>query len=283
MKTCDYIQHFESLAHIPLPLEQFCNLIHGYFPEYRELSYECFFEILLALHAPLTREIFRQDSTDLEYVGLNTKSVDLSKGRFCFVDIETTSANIEHGQVIEIGAIIAQDGKICDIFETLIHSPFVPDEITQLTGINAQMLENATNIDKALRDFRAFLSDCVFVAHNVTFDYYFLSDSMLYYSIPPLFNPRLCTVELSRRVIPSKKHALSYLNTALGINTLISHRALADAFTAMQVYNICMLSLPNHVATVQDLIDFSKGRIDYSTRATSKRNLHKSTTKYFLE
>lgn len=276
------MQHFESLSCSPLSLEQFCTLIRKYFPEYQELSDECFVEILIGLNAPITRKTINKNSTPIDYIELNSKNIALRDCKLCFVDIETTSGNIEYGQIIEIGAIITENNNVCDVFDTFIYSAFVPEEIVKLTGIHARMLENAPKIDKVLKDFRDFLGDCVFVAHNVSFDYNFLSENMLAHNIAPLFNTRLCTVELSRRIIPSKKHALSYLDIALGINTGISHRALADAFTSMCLYNICMLSLPSNVISVQDLIDFSKGRIDYPTRATSKRSLTKSTTKHLL-
>ncbi|STQ86694.1 3'-5' exonuclease [Helicobacter muridarum] len=271
MKTFDYIAHIESLAHKSLKIDEFCHIMQNYFPEYSELSNECFFEVLIALNAPITRYTNQCDN-QMEYVGLNSKDILLNEAKLCFVDIETTSSNIEYGQIIEIGAIMVQNGKIHKIFDSLIHSNYVPNDIIELTGIDAKMLENAPNINETLKKFRDFLGDCVFVAHNVLFDYNFLSDSMIHHGIPPLFNTRLCTVELSKKTIPSRKHALPYLNKALGINMKISHRALADSFSSMQLYNICMLNLPSNIKTLQELIDFSKCSIHYQSYSINKKH-----------
>lgn len=270
MKTSDYIAHIESLAQDSLTIDEFCNIMQGYFPEYSELSNECFFEILVALNAPILRYTSEYDNK-IEYVGLNSNNISLNEAKFCFVDIETTSSNVECGQIIEIGAIIVQNGKICKIFDSLIHSYYVPNEIIELTGIDAKMLENAPNINETLKKFRDFLDDCVLVAHNVSFDYNFISDSMIYYGIPPLFNTRLCTLELSRKIIPSKRYALHYLNKALGINMKVNHRALADSFISMQLYNICMLNLPYNIKTLQELVNFSKCKIDYPYSPINKK------------
>lgn len=261
--------YFNILASMPLTLKEFHTAITNILPEYRELECETLIEVMIGLHAPIHRVTINNN----QMVDTTTKSIDLETAKLCFVDIETTSSNVEQGQIIEIGAIITQNGKILDTFDTLVHSHFVPEEITELTGIDVYMLEDAPPLEKVLKQFRIFLGDCVFVAHNVGFDYNFIAESLYEYDMPPLFNARLCTLDISRKTLIAKKHGLAYLNSMLGINTAQAHRAYADALTSFELYKICMQSFPKKVRTLQGLIDFSKGKITYPKYLTNETNL----------
>ncbi|RDU66732.1 3'-5' exonuclease [Helicobacter didelphidarum] len=288
MTLNDYVKFFELCDSLPLEMREFHKRLCHFFPQYSELDIDCFVEVLIGNNAPFCRiqekpQHNQQDSNaQLSLIDITTRSLDFRDCKLCFVDIESTSSSVQNGQIIEIGALIAQNGKILDTFDTLIYSPFVPEEITMLTGINATMLVDAPKVHDVLVDFRAFLSDCIFVAHSVGFDYSFISESMQAYDMPPLLNARLCTLELSRKVILSYKHALPFLNEMLGINTSISHRAFADALTSFELYKICALCLPEKVQSIQDVIDFSRGKMNYPNRSTSKASLTKHSTKYAL-
>lgn len=191
---------------------------------------------------------------------LETLHRDIKSSTFCFVDIETTGAKPLESQVIEIGAIKYRDGEILEEFQTLVHAHFVPESITELTGIDVEMLESAPKEERCLQDFREFLGDSVFVAHNVAFDYGFISARLELYGSVGLLNPRLCTVELARKSILSLKYSLAYLNEFLGINIADSHRAYFDALACLRVFEIACLSLSEGVVSVQDLIEFSRGK-----------------------
>ncbi|MCI7410981.1 3'-5' exonuclease [Helicobacter bilis] len=260
--------YFNLLDQMPLSLESFHTQLSNVLPEYGTLECETLLEVMIGLHAPLYR-VSDIESSDY-IIDTTIKNINLNEAKLCFVDIETTSASVKNGQIIEIGAIIAQNGEILDTFDTLVYSPFVPEDIIDLTGIDSYMLEDAPRLEQVLKQFRAFLGDSVFVAHNVSFDYNFIAESLHEYDMPPLFNPRLCTLDLSRRTIVSKKYALAYLNDMLGINTAQAHRAYADALTAFRLYEICMQSLPKEVKTLQELIVFSKGKIAYPQRVAGK-------------
>lgn len=257
-----FAPYFNILESMPLTLEDFHDKIIRILPEYKEVECETLLEIMIGLHAPFQRITI----DNKQMVDISTKSMSLELAKLCFVDIETTSSDVKNGQIIEIGAIIAQNGKIIDVFDMLVHSPFVPDYIAELTGIDAVMLEGAIPIEQALKQFRAFLGDCIFVAHNVCFDYNFIAESLCEYNMPPLFNARLCTLDISRKTILSKKYALAHLNSMLGINTARMHRAYNDALTSFELYKICIQSLPKEIQTIQTLVDFSKGKITYPKR-----------------
>ncbi|MDL0080932.1 MULTISPECIES: 3'-5' exonuclease [Helicobacter] len=191
---------------------------------------------------------------------LHTATTPYTKQRFCFVDIETTGARPQESQIIEIGAIMYENGEIVGKFDEFIYAPFVPESITQITGITAPMLEDARPAKAVLQDFRAFLGQSVFVAHNVGFDYSFISHELEHYGLGSLLNHRLCTIDLARRTILSKRYSLQYLNEFLGINTPSAHRAYADALTALKVFEIAHLCLPSSIYSTQDLLAFSRAK-----------------------
>ncbi len=179
---------------------------------------------------------------------------------FCFVDIETTGSKPNVANIIEIGAIKVKNNEIIDRFESLVYAKEVPEEITDLTGISAEMLSDAPSEKKVLKDFRAFLGDSVFVAHNVAFDYGFISARLESHGDFGLLNPRICSVEFAQKTILSPRYSLAFLNEFLGINAPVSHRAYHDAYACKEVFNIASLMLPKDVVSLQDVIEFTRGK-----------------------
>ena len=192
-------------------------------------------------------------------ISLKSKSTKIKDEIFCVVDIESTGS-IKNGQIIEIGAIKIQNGKEIECFESLIKADDVPENISELTGINASMLKNAPNLPTVLNHFRLFLKDSIFVAHNVKFDYNFISSSLYKCGFGVLLNQNLCTIELSKRLIPSQKYSLAALKEVLSINTP-HHRALDDAKSAAMILKHCLGKLPFYIENTQDLINFSKSNL----------------------
>lgn len=176
---------------------------------------------------------------------------------FCIVDIETSGGLKNGGQIIEIGAVKMQNFSIIDRFETLVYCDFVPENISALTKIYQSDLLKAPNLKTALEMFKIFLKDHIFVAHNVRFDYNFISFSLNSIGLGILLNPKLCTIDLARRTIPSQKYGLESLKELLNIKNE-HHRAMNDAIAATQILKHALLVLPNSVKSTYDLINFSK-------------------------
>jgi DNA polymerase-3 subunit epsilon len=160
--------------------------------------------------------------------------------------------------VIEIGAVRLKDGKMLDEFHSFIFTDFLPEAIVNLTGITTDMLKNAPSEAQTLEKFRLFLGTDVFVAHNVDFDYTFLSDAFRRHSFAPFLNRRLCTIKLARKTIKSTKYGLSTLREVLGIDEGVHHRALSDAKSAARVFQEACKNLPKWVVTTENLIEFTK-------------------------
>jgi DNA polymerase-3 subunit epsilon len=191
-------------------------------------------------------------------VYLKTMKNSYSDELFCIVDIETNGSKPINSQIIEIGAIKMKGSQIVDRFESFCFSDFVPEYVTKVTNITKKDLVGAPAMKDVLKEFRLFLGDALFVAHNVEFDYNFISAMFSKNSLGVLTNRKLCTIDLAKKTIESEKYGLEFLNAYLEINTEVSHRAYADALTAAKLLEICFKNVPSEIKTTEELIEFSK-------------------------
>lgn len=189
---------------------------------------------------------------------LETLTTRIENGKFCIVDIEANGSKPTLNQIIEIGAVMIENGKEVAEFSSLAKTDILPDSIEQLTGITLAELQNAPSLTSVLEAFRLFIKDAVFVAHNVNFDYYFISYSLEQAGFGPLLNRRLDTIDLARKCIEAPKYGLGALTDYLGIGFENHHRALYDARATAQVFFKALENLPEEVQTVEQLIAFTK-------------------------
>ncbi len=249
------------LRHKPHTKEHFFALLQNLFGMFEDPH--TLFETLKAQGFPLL------EKNGLIY--LKTAVTPFKKQEFVVVDIETNGAKPESAQVIEIGAIKFLGSKVVDRFESFIYAEEVPEYITKLTGIEQEHLEEAPTQKEVLLRFKEFLGDAVFVAHNVTFDYYFISRKLEQLGFGTLANRKLCSIDLARRTIESERYGLEFLNESLGINTAVSHRAYADALTAYKIMQMALEKVPKEVKSAEDLIDFSKRAKKLTLSAAKER------------
>ena len=189
-------------------------------------------------------------------ITLKTRETDICDEIFCIVDIET-SGGIHGGQIIEIGAVKVQNFKEIGRFCSFAKANEIPAEITELTGISVADVASAPSLANVREKFRLFLGNAVFVAHNVRFDYDFISATLEKFGFGMLLNRRICTIELARRTIAAQKYGLQSLKDQLGIKNK-HHRALSDALACRAIFETSIKRLPWHVQTSEDLITFSK-------------------------
>ena len=121
------------------------------------------------------------------------------------------------------------------------------------------MLEDAPRLENVLKDFKLFLEDDVFIAHDIKFDYTFISESLEKYNLGKLLNRKICSIDLAQRTIESEKYGLSFLKELLKIEVDNHHRAYYDALTPTIVFEKSLINIDNNkIKTVEDLIAFSK-------------------------
>jgi len=158
--------------------------------------------------------------------------------KYAVVDIETTGFDFHHDRIIEIAAAIYEYGKKDAEFQSLVNPEMLlPANIVALTGITQEDIADAPTIDAIAPTFLDFIGDLPIIGHNaVTFDVPFLSAQ-----ITQLENPVIDTLPLARKVFDLlPMHKLEYLKGALGLNTSVSHRALADVETTNELLWACL-------------------------------------------
>ena len=152
--------------------------------------------------------------------------------RWAVVDVETTGVRAFHGdRIIEI-AVVRLDGTVA--FHSLINPGIpLPNFVQGLTGIAPRMLRDAPPFDAVVDDLLDVFSGCVFVAHNVRFDWAFVSTEIEHATGLLLQGPRVCTVRLARRLLPDlPRRNLDTVSYHFGIEIEGRHRAVGDAVAA---------------------------------------------------
>ena len=208
-------------------------------------------------------ELWRSQGLDIirskGYYYFKTKFLALEKAEFCIVDIETNGSKIDKHQIIEIAGIKIKYGKITQRFESLVHCTEINPHISKITGIKVEDTKDAPPLKEVLYDFKEFLGDAIFVAHDVKFDYRFISLSLEKIGLEPLLNRDLCSLALAERSLTSYRYGLSYLNDTFNLNPNPSHhRAMSDVITTYGLFNLSLEKIDENINNVEDLIKFSK-------------------------
>src|ERR1700751_5352075 len=123
---------------------------------------------------------------------------------FAMIDIETTGGSAERDKITEICILIHDGLTVVDKFSTLINPERrIPYNITRITKITDEMVEDAPKFYEVAKKIAQMTERMIFVAHNVSFDYGFVSREFksLGYNYK---REKLCTVRLSRKLIPNK-------------------------------------------------------------------------------
>lgn len=158
---------------------------------------------------------------------------------YIVIDIETSGLNPEEHEIIEIGAVFVKDHDIKERFSALVRPEnAIPPTIEEITGITNAMLQlEGINLSVAMQEFMAFLKDYPVVAHNVDFDYSFLTKACAMCNLPLLSNRCIDTVVLSRRKVKQvNNYKLTTLATHFAIETIQAHRSLADCEITHQLF-----------------------------------------------
>ncbi|MFC4698726.1 exonuclease domain-containing protein [Glaciecola siphonariae] len=158
---------------------------------------------------------------------------------YVVVDIETTGGRAAQHKITEIGMVKMRCGEIIDRWQSLINPQRrIPANITALTGIDDTMVQDAPIFAELAEQIDAFTEGCIFVAHNVNFDYGFIKEE---FSRIERFwrRPKLCTVQQMRRYykgLPS--YSLANLTRHFDIGMQRHHRAMSDAVAASELLKL---------------------------------------------
>ena len=211
----------------------------------------------------LTLELWRAQGLNVikkqGYFYFDTKFTSMENAEFCIVDIETNGSKLDKHQIIEIAGVKVKNGLIIDSFESLVKCDIINEHITKITGISVDDTKDAPKLKDVLHNFYQFLGDAIFVAHDVKFDYKFISGSFEQVGLAPIFNRSLCSLALAERTVISYRYALSYLSEQFNLNPNASHhRAMSDVLTTYELFKLSLKNCNENINNAEDLIKFSK-------------------------
>jgi DNA polymerase-3 subunit epsilon len=174
-------------------------------------------------------------SIDPSVVSLGLPLADV---RFAVVDVETTGGAAWRGhRIIDISIVEVQGGRIVDEYQTQVNpGSAIPPVIVSLTGITTKMVSVAPYFDHVADEIGERLTGRVFVAHNASFDWSFVSAELLRASGDAPDVPKLCTVRMCRRLVPElRRRNLDVVTRHFGVEIHERHRAYGDALATARV------------------------------------------------
>ena len=161
---------------------------------------------------------------------------------YAIIDIETNGGSLRNARITEI-AIFLHDGRqVIDSFVTLVNPETpIPPYITRLTGIADEMVAAAPKFYEIAKKIVKLTENAILVAHSVSFDYTVIRSEFrrLGYAYQ---RQRLCTVKLSRKLLPLQpSYSLGKLCDNLNISLNHRHRAGGDAAATVKLFELLLL------------------------------------------
>ncbi|MDX6188675.1 exonuclease domain-containing protein [Flavobacterium sp. Fl-318] len=165
----------------------------------------------------------------------------MKKQEYAIVDIETTGGNASGSRITEIAIVIHDGINVIDRYETLVNPEReIPAAIFGLTGINNEMVANAPVFDAISDKVLEMLTDRIFVAHNVNFDYSFVRHQLEQAGFKWTAR-KLCTVRAARKIKPGlSSYSLGNLCNSLDIVLENRHRAGGDADATALLFSLLL-------------------------------------------
>ena len=147
-------------------------------------------------------------------------------------DLETTGLSSRNDKIIEIGAVLMQNGQEIDRFQTFVDPEMkLQRQTTELTGITDKMLKGAPKLQEIFPKFLEFVGDRVLVAHNADFDTGFIRAACEKTGHPYTFTSA-DTLVLAQNLMPHlNRFKLDVVADALSLPEFNHHRAADDAVT----------------------------------------------------
>ena len=183
----------------------------------------------------------------------------LEHTRFAVVDVETTGTRAQvGGRILEVAVAIVEGGTIHLGFEALLDpGTRIPLWVTGLTGITEPMVAGRPRFGDVAAGLGRALDAAVFVAHNARFDWRFLAAECAAVGVPAPSGKPLCTVRLTRRLVPELRHrGLDQVAAFFGVDNPARHRAFGDALATAHILRALIeRARERGVETLEQLVD----------------------------
>ncbi|MEI7718843.1 MAG: 3'-5' exonuclease [archaeon] len=186
------------------------------------------------------------------------------KEAYVVLDIETTGLSRHSHRITEIAAVRVENFQVVKKFETLINPQIpIPSFITSLTGISDSMVKDAPVIGEVMPTFMKFVKEAPFVAHCATFDHGFLKHNAQVHLSQELTNPKICTMKLSRRLIPElRSYKLSSVCEHFNVKNSAAHRAMGDTEATSKIFSkLLTLMKKQGIEKREQVLNFQDSKI----------------------
>lgn len=173
-----------------------------------------------------------------DLVRTGRRSPRIEECTFAVVDVETTGSRASYSdRITEIAVVLLHGGEVEVALETLVNPErSIPSIVSAITHITAADVRDQPVFAEIADEVMSALSGRVFVAHNVRFDWAFVSRSLRRCRDVVLDGPQLCTVRLAKRLIPGlRSRGLDSVAHYFGVEIARRHRAGGDAMATAQV------------------------------------------------
>ena len=93
-------------------------------------------------------------------VVINNYTIEKLKTRYIAFDTETTGLNPSRDRIIELGAVLFENGKCVKRFQSLVNpGVFIPARVTAVNNITNSMIKNAPTEEIVYSELAEFLKD----------------------------------------------------------------------------------------------------------------------------
>lgn len=156
------------------------------------------------------------------------------EGRYAVVDIETSGLSPRRHRIVQVAVVTMEGGRIVDEWVSLVRLRWWQQVgPRRVHGISRRDLRGAPRPAEVLTELAGRIAGTTFVAHNVKFDWTFLTRAARRASVALPEVPRLDTMWLSRDLDPDRQllHGLASVAERYGVVNNKPHDALEDART----------------------------------------------------
>lgn len=153
------------------------------------------------------------------------------------VDLETTGLSPVENEILEIGAVFVENGKVKDTFSELVKPTVkIPEKITEITGIYDGMVMDKPPVSEVLERFLVFAGDRPLLGHHLKFDYSFLKVNAE--KIKKQIHPfGMDTLKIAKQVLPElSSRSLASLCEYYQVENKQAHRAYEDADATARIF-----------------------------------------------
>ncbi len=178
---------------------------------------------------------------------------------YCIIDLETTGFDPSRDSIIEVAALKARGDEVVGRLSSLIDPGIpIPSAITELTGIDDEMVRTAPSIEDFFGELFSFIGGGTIVAYS-RLEEEFLGYLYELVGQGRLSNPYLDVMDLAVMLMPSLNgHRQSQLASVFEIPCAGEHRAQDDVETLFKVFSILQNALYNTpLPVLKALVDHS--------------------------